>query len=193
MLNSRLGKYLCFSSTLQHLKKSWLHPPLLVAWKTPKPENIPISTPGQVDSQGPWKLGPKYCAADNLIFQWRSLAHFWSKGWQRFGDFLQLESVHGRNQWISSHRLFGCYEKNTRWRVIVKKSQIFCCSDLYSQRHNSKAHDNSLHISKMSIVWAIHCNFFDLWNFLDVPIFSAGEIFKLAGVWISLPIRATHL
>ena len=45
----------------------------------------------------------------------------------------------------------------------------------------------------MSIVWAIHCNFFDLWNFLDVPIFSAGEIFKLAGVWISLPIRATHL
>ena len=25
--------------------------------------------------------------------------------------------------------------------AIVKKSQIFCCSDLYSQRHNS--HDNS--------------------------------------------------
>ena len=24
------------------------------------------------------------------------------------------------------------------------------------------AHDNSLYISKMSILWAIHCNFFDL-------------------------------
>ena len=41
--------------TLQHLKKSWLHPPLFVALKTPKPEYIPISTPGQVDSHGPWE------------------------------------------------------------------------------------------------------------------------------------------
>ena len=41
------------SPTLQHLKKSWLHPPLFVARKTPKPEYIPISIPGQVGSHGP--------------------------------------------------------------------------------------------------------------------------------------------
>ena len=56
-------------STLQHLKKSWLHPPLLVALKTPKPEYIPISTPGQVDSHGPWIVRFKYCSIVR-IFCW---------------------------------------------------------------------------------------------------------------------------